>query len=79
MPARPEKKRRGFLNPGKVKAVAFYVIALCIVISVVACILAIWDFAKQDTLWRTVATCVVIAGGCAVFSVVNVIFGSSEE
>ena len=71
-----KKKRKGFLEPKKVRAVAFYVITLCIIVSVVACILAIWDFAQGDALWRTVATCVVIAAGCGVFSVINVIFGA---
>ena len=78
-PSRTRGQRRGFLAPDKVRAVAFYMIALCVIISIVACILAIWDFAQQDTLWRTVATCVVIAAGCAVFTVVNVIFGPSGD
>ena len=77
--SKPKKKRKGFLDASKVRAVAFYIITLCIIISIVACILAIWDFAEKDTLWRTIATCVVIAAGCALFSGVNVVFGSSEE
>ncbi len=73
------KKPRGFLNPGKVRAFAFWVISLCILVSVVASILAIWDFSKSDALWRTIATCVVVAGGCGVFAIVNLSFGSSPE
>jgi hypothetical protein len=76
LPARPKAKHRGFLDADNVRAVSFYVITLCVIGSVVACILAIWDFANKDTLWRAVATCVVIAGGCALFSVVNAIFGT---
>lgn len=78
-PARPPRKARGFLNPGKVRAFAFWVISACILISVVACIMAIWEFSERDALWRTIATCVVVAGGCGVFSVVNLSFGSSNE
>ena len=76
---KPKRKRKGFLDANKVRAGAFYVVTLCIIASVVACILAIWDFAERDTLWRTIATCVVIAAGCATFSVVNLILGTSED
>lgn len=76
---KPKKKSRGFLNPSKVRAFAFYLITLCIMVSVVASILAIWDFAKQDSLWRTIATCVVVAVGCGFFAVINMSFGSTEE
>ena len=69
------KGRRGYLNPQIVKGFAFFVITICIVISVVACLLAIWEFAKPDVLWRTVATCVVVAAGVAIFTVVNTAFG----
>ncbi len=75
-PGLTNKKRKGFLDPRKVRAVAFYIITLCIIVSVVACILAIWDFARNDALWRTVATCVVVAAGCGVFAFINVIFGT---
>lgn len=69
------RKPRGFLNPGKVRAFAFWVITLCILISIVASVLAIWDFSKSDALWRTIATCVVVAGGCGLFAIVNLSFG----
>ena len=69
------KEKRGYLNPQIVKGFAFFVITICIVISVVACLLAIWEFAKPDVLWRTVATCVVVAAGVAIFTVVNTAFG----
>lgn len=75
----PRRKPRGFLNPTKVRAFAFYVISLCILVSVVASIFAIWEFAGKDALIRTIATCVVVAGGCAVFAVVNVSFGSPQD
>ncbi len=38
IPAAPRKKRRGFLNPGKVRAVVFYITTVCIIISVGTCI-----------------------------------------
>ena len=76
---RPKPKARGFLNPGKVRAFAFYVISLCILVSVGASILAIWDFSKNDALWRTIATCVVVAGGCGVFAIINMSFGIQQD
>jgi hypothetical protein len=66
--------KRGFLNPRIVTKIAFWTTSACILIAVVACLLAIWDFAKNDVLWRTVATCAVIGGGMVAFYVVNGIF-----
>jgi len=73
----PTRKRsgRGFLNPTLVVGMSFWTIALCILIAVVASILAIWNFTGTDVLWRTVATCAVIAGGTGLFAVVNQVFG----
>jgi hypothetical protein len=65
----------GYMNARIVKGLAFVVITLCLVISAVACILAIWQFASTDVLWRTVATCWVVAAGAAIFAVVNRVLG----
>jgi membrane protein YdbS with pleckstrin-like domain len=70
---------RGYLNPGKVRAVAFWTTSTCIVIGVVAALLAIWKFSGTDVLWRTVASCAVIAGGTLAFSVFNAVFDVSDE
>jgi hypothetical protein len=43
------------------------------------CILAIWDFANKDTLWRMVASCVVVAGGTALFAIANILFGGEKD
>jgi hypothetical protein len=69
------KDTRGYIHPQAVKGFAFVVITICIVISMVACILAIWQFAQPDVLWRTVATCFVVAAAIAIFAVVNRVFG----
>ena len=42
-------------------------------------ILAIWDFAKKDSLWRLVASFLVIAAGTALFAVVNSICGEEQK
>ncbi|MCR6655455.1 MAG: hypothetical protein NVV63_06445 [Opitutus sp.] len=77
--ARPRRRGRGFFPPQVVKAVAFFIISVCIVASVVVCILAIWDFAKKDALWRLVASFVVVAAGTALFAMVNGIFGDDQS
>jgi hypothetical protein len=73
------KKPKGFFPPHLVRAVTFYIISTCIVASVVVCILAIWDFAKTNALWRLIATFVVVAVGTALFAMVNGIFGDDQK
>jgi len=55
--------RRGFLNPSLVRSISFWITSLCILVAVLASLLAIWNFAGTDILWRTVATCAVIGSG----------------
>ncbi|HVO72476.1 MAG TPA: hypothetical protein VMT35_00510 [Ignavibacteriaceae bacterium] len=69
---------KGFLNPRKVRAVTFYTITACIILSVVVSILAIWDFAKTDAFWRMISTFAVIALGSAVFAFINNVFGPRD-
>src|SRR5216117_3880954 len=60
--ANRRQTRRGFLNPRVVTSVSFWTTSACIVVAVVSCLLAIWNFAGTDVLWRTVATCAVVGG-----------------
>lgn len=73
------KPSKGFLNPKVVKAFSFYIISLCILFIVVMCILAIWEYANPDIVWRSVATLGVIGVGTAVFSYINGVFGTDKE
>ena len=50
-------QNRGFLNPRSIWRFSFWTISACLLVAVVASILAIWQFAGTDALWRTVATC----------------------
>ena len=70
-----ERKVRGFLNGRSVKAITFTIISLCIILSMFFSILAIWDFAKQDVLYRTLATLGVVCLGCIIFTIINDRFG----
>ena len=55
------------------------IISFCIAASVVVCILAIWDFTKKDSLWRLVASFLVVGAGTALFALINGIFGEEEN
>ncbi len=71
--------KKGFLNPKRVRAIAFHVTVSCIALSIVTSILAIWDFAEKNVLGRLLATYCVIALGVLLFALVNQWFGSSDS
>jgi hypothetical protein len=58
-----------------VRTVSFWTTAICIIVAVMASLLAIWQFTGTDVLWRTVATCAVIGAGTVAFSLLNGLFG----
>ena len=66
-----ERKVRGFLNGRSVKAITFTIISLCIIFSMLFSILAIWDFAEKDVLYRTLATLGVVCLGSIIFTIIN--------
>lgn len=68
-------KNKGFFNPKIVKTISFTLITICLLGSIVLCIMAIWNYADRDTLWRMIATLGVIGLGSAVFAWVNGVFG----
>jgi hypothetical protein len=71
----PLPRQRGFLNPEVVIAFSFWTTIVCIVVAVMTCVLAIWQFTGTDALWRTVATCAVVGGGATIFAWANRFFG----
>ncbi|HVC19262.1 MAG TPA: hypothetical protein VNE16_04225 [Vicinamibacterales bacterium] len=72
-------RRRGYLNHALVVRLSFWITTTCILVAVVASVMAIWDFAGTDALWRTVATCAVIGAGTVTFSWINGLFDPGEE
>jgi uncharacterized membrane protein YqjE len=66
---------KGFFNAKVIKTIAFSLISICIIGSIVLCIMAIWDYADRDTLWRMIATLGIIGLGSAVFAFINGVFG----
>jgi hypothetical protein len=75
-PSKPT--RRGYLNPAVVVRLAFWTTTLCILVAVVASVLAIWEYTGTDVLWRTVATCAVIGAGTLTFSWINGLFDPGD-
>jgi membrane protein YdbS with pleckstrin-like domain len=73
------RKRRGYLNPRTVRSFSFWITSACILVAVLASLLAIWKFAGTDILWRTVATCAVIGSGTVAFYWINVLFGKTSD
>jgi len=76
---RPGSNGRGYLDPRAVRSFSFWITSACILVAVVASLLAIWRFAGTDILWRTVATCAVIGSGTVAFYWVNVLFGKTSD
>jgi len=62
-----------------IRALAFWITRLCLLVAGVACLLAIWEFTDTDILWRTVATGAVIGGDTITFSWLNALFGDHAE
>ena len=74
-PVTVKKKPKGYIDNRKVRGFAFIIITLCVLFGVVVSILAIWDFAEQGVLYRTLATLGVVSLGCLLFSIINDRFG----
>ncbi len=68
---------RGYLDGHVVRRFTFWTTTVCLMIAVVATLLAIWRFTGTDTLWRTVATSLVVGAGALTFSWINGLFGES--
>lgn len=62
-----------------VRTISFWTTSACILVAVLASLLAIWKFTGTDILWRTVATCAVIGAGTVAFYWVNVLFGKTAD
>ncbi len=74
-----KKVATGFFPPAIIRTAAFYIISLCILAGVIVCILAIWDFAQRDTLWRFASSFLVVSAGTLLFAFINGIFGDRND
>ncbi len=62
---------KGVVKPNLVRWIAFIVITTSLVVCTVLCILAIWEFTKSDTVWRAIATFIVVSVATGIFTFVN--------
>lgn len=79
-PFSPTKRQpKGVLNVRRVRFSAFLVVVLGLFATSLLCILAIWDYADEDTAWRAVSTLGVIAGTMVAFTILNEALGSKLD
>lgn len=65
------KEMKGILNPKLVRTISFTVITISLVASTVLCVWAIWQNEVVDTVWRAIATFIVVSVATGIFTFVN--------
>jgi uncharacterized membrane protein YqjE len=65
------REPKGVIKPKLVRNIAFSVITFSLVVCTVLCILAIWEFTKSDSVWRAIATFIVVSVATGIFTFVN--------
>jgi hypothetical protein len=68
---RPSRELKGVLEPRLVRNISFTVITISLVASTVLCIWAIWQNEVYDTVWRAIATFMVVIVATGIFTFVN--------
>ena len=66
-----QKELSGVLDPKLVRTISFTVITISLVASTVLCIWAIWQKEVVDTVWRAIATFIVVSVATGIFTFVN--------
>lgn len=70
-PLRTKQELKGVIEPRLVRNISFTVITISLVASTVLCIWAIWQNEVYDTVWRAIATFMVVIVATAIFTFVN--------
>jgi len=70
-PARQRQELKGVLEPRLVRNISFTVITISLVSSTALCIWAIWQTEVYDTVWRAIATFMVVIVATGIFTFVN--------
>jgi uncharacterized membrane protein YqjE len=68
---RPNRELRGVIEPRLVRNISFTVITISLVASTVLCVWAIWQNEVYDTVWRAIATFMVVIVATGIFTFVN--------
>lgn len=70
-PAKKNREMKGVLEPKLVRTISFVIITVSLVASTVLCIWAIWQNEVYDTVWRAIATFIVVSVATGIFTFVN--------
>lgn len=68
---KPNRKMKGVVEPKLVRTISFIIITVSLVSSTVLCIWAIWQTEVYDTVWRAIATFIVVSVATGIFTFVN--------
>lgn len=68
---RIKQELKGVIEPKLVRTISFTVITISLVASTVLCIWAIWQKEVVDTVWRAIATFIVVSVATGIFTFVN--------
>jgi uncharacterized membrane protein YqjE len=70
-PVKPPKELKGVIQPRLVRNISFTIITISLVASTALCIWAIWQNEVYDTVWRAIATFMVVIVSTGIFTFVN--------
>ncbi|MGI8670506.1 MAG: hypothetical protein ACR2J3_11790 [Aridibacter sp.] len=66
-----KKEMSGVVNPTFVRIISFVIITLSLIACTFLCIWAIWQNEVVDTVWRAIATFIVVSVATGIFTFVN--------
>ncbi len=68
---RIKQELKGVIEPKLVRTISFTVITISLAASTALCIWAIWQKEVVDTVWRAIATFIVVSVATGIFTFVN--------
>ncbi len=68
---KPQRQLKGVVEPKLVRTISFIIITVSLVASTVLCVWAIWQTEVYDTVWRAIATFIVVSVATGIFTFVN--------
>ncbi len=66
-----KQELKGVIEPKLVRTISFTIITISLVASTALCIWAIWQKEVVDTVWRAIATFIVVSVATGIFTFVN--------
>ena len=73
-----QREVKGVVEPKLVRVISFIIITVSLVASTALCIWAIWQNEVYDTVWRAIATFIVVIVATGIFTFVNEKLGSNK-